>query len=72
MKFTELTAKGASIEATDILAIAENTIAGYVSKSITGANILNPRVQSVTSAATVTATSTNDLVKITAQAQALT
>lgn len=72
MKFTELTAKGASIEATDILAIAENTIAGYVSKSITGANILNPRVQSVTSAATVTATSTNDLVKITAQAEALT
>jgi hypothetical protein len=32
---------------------------------------LNPRVQSVTSSATVTATSTNDLVKVTAQAAAL-
>lgn len=73
MKFTELTAKGASIVATDVLAIAEDQGGGvFTSKSITGANILNPRVQSVTSAATVTATSTNDLVKITAQAAALT
>jgi hypothetical protein len=44
----------------------------YVTKSVTGADIINPRVQSVVSAATVTATSLNDLVKITAQAAALT
>lgn len=72
MKFTELTAKGGSIAKTDILAIAEDSIAGYVSKSITGANILDPRVQSVVSSATVTPVSTNDLVVITAQAEALT
>lgn len=33
---------------------------------------LNPRIQSVTSSATVTPTSANDLVKVTAQAEALT
>lgn len=118
MKFTELTAKGSAVADTDILAIAENSIAGYTSKSITGANIKaiitdanltttdvttnnvstskhgfvpkapndtskiligdgtfakpTAEVQSITSSATVTATSTNDLVKITAQAEALT
>ena len=38
----------------------------------TVSTFMNPRVQSVTSSATVTPTSTNDLVKITAQAAGLT
>jgi hypothetical protein len=71
-KFSELTAKGAALATTDLIVISEVSGGSYVSKSVTGADIINPRVQSVTSAATVTATSTNDLVKITAQAAALT
>jgi hypothetical protein len=54
------------------MVISEVSGASYVTKSVTGADIINPRVQSVASAATVTATSLNDLVKITAQAAALT
>jgi hypothetical protein len=71
-KISELTAKGAALATTDLIVISEVSGASYVSKSVTGADIINPRVQSVTSAATVTATSTNDLVKITAQAAGLT
>ena len=118
-KFSELTAKGATIADTDLVAISEDAGGGtYTSKSVTGANIKalitdanlsttdvttnnvstskhgfapkapndtsvsligdgsygkpTPNVQSVTSSATVTATSTNDLVKITAQAAGLT
>jgi hypothetical protein len=54
------------------MVISEVSGMSYVTKSVTGADIINPRVQSVVSAATVTATSLNDLVKITAQAAALT
>lgn len=72
-KFSQLTAKGAAIAATDLLVISEDAGGGsYTTKSVTGANILSPRVQSVTSSATVTATSANDLVKVTAQAAGLT
>jgi hypothetical protein len=71
-KISELTAKGAALAPTDLMVISEVSGASYVTKSITGANIINPRVQSVTSSATVTATSLNDLVRITAQAAALT
>lgn len=71
-KISELTAKGAALAQTDLMVISEVSGATYVTKSVTGANIRDPRVQSVASAATVTATSTNDLVKITAQAAALT
>lgn len=118
-KFSELTAKGATIADTDLLAISESAGGGsYVSKSVTGANVkalvtdanltttdittnnvstskhgFTPkapnntnqylradatwatpiiRVQTVTSSATVTATDSNDLVTITAQAEALT
>ena len=70
-KISELTAKGAALAQTDLMVISEVSGATYVTKSVTGANIRDPRVQSVVSAATVTATSTNDLVKITAQAAAL-
>lgn len=72
-KISQLTAKGAAIAQTDLLVISEDAGGGsYTTKSITGANIRDPRVQSVTSSATVTAASTNDLVKITAQAAGLT
>jgi hypothetical protein len=71
-KISELTAKGAALAATDLMVISEVSGMSYVTKSVTGADIINPRVQSVASAATVTATSLNDLVKITAQAEALT
>jgi hypothetical protein len=71
-KISELTAKGAALAATDLMVISEVSGMSYVTKSVTGADIINPRVQSVVSAATVTATSLNDLVKITAQAAALT
>jgi hypothetical protein len=71
-KISELTAKGAALAPTDLMVISEVSGASYITKSITGANIINPRVQSVTSSATVTATSLNDLVRITAQAAALT
>ena len=71
-KISELTAKGAALAQTDLMVISEVSGASYVTKSVTGADIINPRVQSVASSATVTATSLNDLVKITAQAAALT
>jgi hypothetical protein len=71
-KISELTAKGAALATTDLMVISEVSGMSYVTKSVTGADIINPRVQSVVSAATVTATSLNDLVKITAQAAALT
>jgi hypothetical protein len=124
VKISDLTAKGTAIAATDLLEIAEVDGAGYVSKSVTGQDIidavsgafvpytgatanvdlgafnleattivktgglateflmadgttttaitfLNPRVQTVASAATVTPTSANDIVTITAQAAAL-
>lgn len=72
-KISQLTAKGAAIAPTDLLVISEDAGGGsYTTKSVTGANILSPRVQSVTSSATVTATSANDLVKVTAQAAGLT
>jgi len=72
-KISQLTAKGAAIAPTDLLVISEDAGGGsYTTKSVTGANILSPRVQSVTSSATVTATSVNDLVKVTAQAAGLT
>jgi hypothetical protein len=52
---------------------ANLTVIGNTSGTNTGdQTFLNARVQSVTSAATVTPTSTNDLVKITAQAVGLT
>ena len=73
IKISALTAKGASLEKTDLLVISDYNGSGYDSKSVTGANILNPRVQSVTSSATVTADAdANDLVVITAQAAGLT
>jgi hypothetical protein len=113
--------KGANLEATDLIEISEVSGTGYITKSITGQEIIdgaggafvpytgattdvdlgafnleattivktgglateflmadgtvstfmNPRVQTVASAATVTATSTDDIVTITAQAAAL-
>ena len=73
IKISALTAKGASLEKDDLLVISDYNGSTYDSKSVTGANILNPRVQSVTSSATVTANAdTNDLVVITAQAAGLT
>jgi hypothetical protein len=55
---------GSGLTNVTALSASYATTASYVS-------YVTPRVQSVTSAATVTATSTNDLVKITAQAAAL-
>ena len=62
-----------------ISSVADNNILQYDSatslwknESFSTAGIYTPRVQSVTSSATVTPTSTNDLVKITAQAVGLT
>ena len=73
IKISALTPKGASIEKTDLLVISDYNGSTYDSKSVTGANIINPRVQSVTSSATVTADAdANDLVVITAQAEGLT
>ena len=124
-KISDLTAKGTAIAATDLLEIAQVSGGGYVSKSVTGQEIidgvsgafvpytgatadvdlgafsieattlvktggtgtdflmadgttttaitfLNPRVQTVSSSATVTPTSTDDIVTITAQAVGLT
>lgn len=79
-KISQMTPKGANLAATDLLEISEDSGTGFITKSITGQEIIdaaggsfvNPRVQSVASAATVTPTSTNDLVKITAQAAGLT
>ena len=73
IKISALTAKGASLQKDDLLVISDYNGSTYDSKSVTGANILNPRVQSVTSSATVTADAdANDLVVITAQAAGLT
>ena len=73
VKISELSAKGASIEKDDLLIISDYNGSTYDTKSVTGANIINPRVQSVTSSATVTANAdTNDSVVITAQAAGLT
>jgi hypothetical protein len=62
-----------------ITSVADNNLLQYDSatslwknESFLTAGIYTPRVQSVTSSATVTPTSTNDLVKITAQAVGLT
>jgi hypothetical protein len=41
IKISELTPKGANLEATDLLEISQSTSDGYVSKSITGAEIIN-------------------------------
>jgi hypothetical protein len=41
IKISELTTKGANLEATDLLEISESTSDGYVSKSITGQEILD-------------------------------
>lgn len=41
IKISELTPKGANLEATDLLEISQVTADGYVSKSITGAEIIN-------------------------------
>jgi len=41
IKISELTPKGANLEATDLLEISESTSDGYVSKSITGEEIIN-------------------------------
>ena len=73
VKISESSAKGASIEKDDLLIISDYNGSTYDTKSVTGANIINPRVQSVTSSATVTANAdTNDSVVITAQAAGLT
>ena len=73
VKISDLTAKGAAIEKDDLLIISDYNGSTYDTKSVTGANIINPRVQSVTSSATVTANAdTDDSVVITAQAAGLT
>lgn len=73
VKISELSAKGASIQKDDLLIISDYNGSTYDTKSVTGANIINPRVQSVTSSATVTANAdTDDSVVITAQAAGLT
>jgi len=41
IKISELTPKGANLEAMDLLEISESTSDGYVSKSITGEEIIN-------------------------------
>jgi hypothetical protein len=41
IKISELTPKGANLEATDLLEISQSTSDGYVSKSITGEEIIN-------------------------------
>ena len=38
-KISELTAKGAAVEATDLMVVSEVSGASYVTKSVTGANI---------------------------------
>jgi hypothetical protein len=41
IKISELTPKGDILEATDLLEISQDTPDGYISKSITGAEILD-------------------------------
>jgi hypothetical protein len=40
-KISQMTPKGANLEATDLLEISEDTGSGYVTKSITGQEIIN-------------------------------
>ena len=50
IKISQLTAKGAAIAATDLLEIAEsNGAGGYVAKSVTGANILSSKQDTLVS-----------------------
>lgn len=50
IKISQLTAKGAAIAATDLLEIAEsNGAGGYVAKSVTGANILSSKQDTLSS-----------------------
>jgi hypothetical protein len=60
-----------TLEATTIVKTG-GTSTEFLMADGTVSTFMNPRVQSVTSSATVTPTSTNDLVKITAQAAGLT
>ena len=60
-----------TLEATTIVKTG-GTSTQFLMADGTVSTFMNPRVQSVTSSATVTPTSTNDLVKITAQAVGLT
>jgi len=72
-KISLMTPKGSALGQTDLIEASVDAGGGvFVTRSVSGADIRDPRVQSVTSSATVTATSTNDLVKITAQAAGLT
>lgn len=64
IKISELTPKGANLEATDLLEISESTTDGYSSKSITGAEIitaaqegLQPTLVSGTNIKTINSTS---------------
>jgi hypothetical protein len=60
-----------TLEATTIVKTG-GTSTEFLMADGTVSTFMNPRVQAVTSSATVTPTSTNDLVKITAQAEGLT
>jgi hypothetical protein len=60
-----------TLEATTLVKTG-GTATEFLMADGTVSTFMNPRVQSVTSSATVTPTSTNDLVKITAQAAGLT
>ena len=69
-KLSEYTAKTVQPAALDLLPILEWNGATYDNKTITGALVYTPRKQSVASAASIFPTFSNDIVDITAIAQA--
>lgn len=69
-KLSEYTAKTVQPAALDLLPILEWNGATYDNKTITGALVYTPRKQSVVSAASIFPTFSNDIVDITAIAQA--
>jgi hypothetical protein len=77
-KLSEYASNGASPAALDLIPMLFWTGSVYTNKTFTGAHLdtyvrtLAPSVQTVTSSATVTAVSTNDLVDITALAVGVT
>ena len=64
LKITQMTPKGANLEATDLLEISEDTGSGYVTKSITGQEIINAAsggTQDLQSVTDIGATTTNPI-----------
>jgi hypothetical protein len=70
IKISELTPKGAILEATDLFEISEDTPDGYVSKSITGAEIIDAIPVPVVNPRTLTSVNGSNLTGTTNQISA--